>query len=115
MLVRDFEAIDLTLTPILGPRGVAALFQRSVHQARTEHAVLSVMLQASAPTLDLAALGKAIERQPDRAAAEAAAIALLQSFHDLLASLIGQALASRLLGPAWSLPTLPTASQDPPP
>ena len=63
--------------------------------------------------LFLVALVTAIERQPHRADAVAAATALLRAFHDLLASLIGQPLTERLLDPVWAPPGPPPAQDIP--
>ena len=113
VLARDFQAIQRILTPILGPRGVAALYHRSLHKARADHPWLAGPLENASPTLDLVALVTAIERQPHRADAVAAATALLRAFHDLLASLIGQPLTERLLDPVWAPPGPPPAQDIP--
>ena len=100
-LARILQAIETTLTPILGIRGVAALVQRSLHVARIAHPWLAEPIEVAQPTLDLAALRSAVASR-DRAEAQAAAMAVLQSFHDLLASLIGGPLTERLLEPVWA-------------
>lgn len=111
VLVRDFQNIEQLLTPILGPRGVAALYQRSLHLTRATHPWLAQPAEIAQPAIDLMALRTLFEQQ-DRTAAAAAATALLQSFHDLLASLIGHPLTERLLGPVWAHSPGPTAAQD---
>jgi hypothetical protein len=100
-LARIVQDIASALTPILGSRGVAALYQRALHLARARHAWLADPAEAAQPTLDLFALKAAFARQ-DHAEAAAAATALLGSFHDLLASLIGDVLCARLLDPVWA-------------
>jgi len=100
-LVRIVQEIASVLTPILGSRGVAALYQRALHVARSRHPWLAESVEVVQPTIDLVAL-KAAFAQQDRTEATAAATAVLHSFHDLLASLIGGALCERLLDPVWA-------------
>ena len=100
-LARVVQDIAAVLTPILGPRGVAALYQRTLHVTRARHAWLAEPLEVAQPSIDLVALQAAFVRR-DRVEAAAAATALLQTFHDLLASLIGLPLCERLLEPVWA-------------
>ena len=100
-LVRIVQDIEVILEPLLGVRGVAALYQRSLHLARIRHPWLTDPVEIAQPTIDLAALPAAFARE-GRAEAAVGALAVLQSFHDLLASLIGHALSTRLLDPVWA-------------
>jgi hypothetical protein len=100
-LARVVQDLAAVLTPILGVRGVAALYQRTLHLTRARHAWLAEPLEVAQPAIDLVALQAAFVRR-DRDEAAAAATALLQSFHDLLASLIGLPLCERLLDPVWA-------------
>ena len=100
-LARFVQDIAAVLTPLLGARGVAALYQRALHVTRARHAWLAEPLEVAQPVVDLLALQAAFARQ-DRDEAAAAATALLQSFDDLLASLIGRPLSQRLLDPVWA-------------
>jgi hypothetical protein len=113
-LVRIVQEIAAVLTPFLGARGVAALYQRALHVARAHHAWLAGAVEIAQPTLDLIALKAAFARQ-DRAEAAAAATTVLHCFHDLLASLIGSALCERLLDPVWAHPLRRRTAQDTPP
>ena len=97
-VVRDIAAV---LTPILGSRGVAALYQRTLHVTRARHAWVAGPQEVAQPIIDLVALQAAFARQ-DRGEAAAAATAVLHAFHDLLASLIGEPLCERLLDPVWA-------------
>lgn len=95
--------LEAALTPIIGPRGVAALIQRSLHLASDVHPWLSARQPGGAETLDSAALVSLLaQRSSDDAAA--AADTFLQTFHGLLTSLIGGSLTERLLRPAWGPP-----------
>ena len=109
-LARVLRDIEKVLTPILGTRGVAALYQRSLHVTRASHAWLADPAEAAQPTLDLQALETTFARQ--RGDHAAAANALLQSFHELLTSLIGRPLTERLLAPVWERAPDGTDSQD---
>jgi hypothetical protein len=65
------------LAPVIGVRGVDAMFRHSLHLARLEDS--------------------------DPAAAQAASLTLLMTFTGLLESMIGTALMERLLAPVWGL------------
>lgn len=95
-----WEEIDDALTPILGPRGVAALYQRSLHLAAVAYPGLAARDESDPPAVGPAALKAALARRGSTAAA-IAGNAFLQTFHDLLASLIGPSLSGRLLRAAW--------------
>jgi hypothetical protein len=113
-LVRLVQDIAAVLTPILGSRGVAALYQRTLHVTRSSHAWVAGPQEIAQHIIDLVALQAAFARQ-DRDEAAAAATALLHAFHDLLASLIGEPLCQRLLDPVWAhFPRRPTV-KDPTP
>ena len=91
-----WRELELTLAPVLGQRGVAALYRRSLHLVAVAHPWLPAVEQDPMLTMDLAPLREAMSRQGNAAAAAASAD-LLQTFHDLLASLVGSSLAERLL------------------
>lgn len=103
--------IDAVLSPILGRRGVAALMHRSLRVASVAHPWLMIARREGHPTsFDPAALTASVLVQ-DFAAAAAGAGALIRTFCDLVASLIGPSLTERLLGPilsgATSAPPVP--------
>ncbi len=96
-----WHEIDEALHPIIGRRGVAALYYRSLTLTVASHAWLVVGPPgAPAAAIDPTALKAALATQ---AAAEALAGggALFQSFHALLASLVGASLTDRLLRSVW--------------
>jgi hypothetical protein len=93
-------AIDAALSPILGQRGIAALYQRSLHLVRAEHSWLAAAHDAESMPQSMGALHRSLSRQSGPNAA-AATGALLQAFHDLVTNLIGLSLAERLLRPVW--------------
>jgi hypothetical protein len=107
---RDMEAL---LRPIIGQRGVRAIYQRSVHAASAAHPWLAPQAQDPAGEMDLAALQSLFAKQPAPQAL-ACANALLLGFHGILSSLIGPSLTSRLLQVAWGAPAAGMPTQDHP-
>ncbi len=105
--------IDIALSPIIGQRGVAALYKRSLYVLGASHPGLAVLHEGVQATMDLDALRAAIASQGD-AEARAGAVALLHSFHDLMNSLVGSSLTERLLHPVWELPASVATEQDSP-
>ncbi|MBY0410922.1 MAG: hypothetical protein K2Q97_12540 [Burkholderiaceae bacterium] len=105
--VARWESMVNALTPVLGQRGVAALYRRTLHVAGRTHPCLLQAFEVTEP-IGFAPLHKVLLEQPaDRAAM--ATDASIQTFHDLLNSLIGIPLTQKLLGSLWS----PTFSGSP--
>lgn len=100
--------IDLSLHPVIGHRGVAALYNRSLKLTAAAYPWLAAGHRGALATVDSSALRAALVL---RTAPEAGAggCAFFHSFHALLASLVGPALTSRLLRTVWARP-----SGDPP-
>lgn len=100
--VATWRSIDAVLSPIIGQRGVAALYKRSLYLSRGDHPWLVVAAEDTPPQPDdFATLHRALAKQTSVNAA-AANGALLTTFSDLLTSLIGTALTERLLQSVWS-------------
>jgi len=95
--------IDAALAPVIGQRGVAALFKRTLFLARPTHDWLAGAQENTALPDVFAALRVTLRQQTSSNAA-AAHILLLETFVDLLTRLIGEALTERLLGPVWDRP-----------
>ena len=102
----QWREVFAALVPIIGQRGVAALFKRSLHLRQAEHPFLSLPAH---PPDDFVALRAALLQQT-AGVAKAANGALLRTFVDLLGRLIGTALTERLIGfaqiPASAIPTV---------
>ncbi|MEJ8837390.1 hypothetical protein [Ramlibacter sp. AN1133] len=96
--VAAWEEIGTRLAPVLGRRGVAALYRRSVHLTLARYPWLAPAYEAPTQVADLAALHAALEAQ-DAPVAEAASAELLANFRALLITLIGDTLTARLLAP----------------
>ncbi len=107
--------IEATLHPIVGHRGVAAMFHRSLSLAGSGHAWLHLIKPDGLAAVDTQALHAALAQQTP-ADASTGATALLQTFYNLLASLVGSALTARLLADVWAgaapLPPSTPSAQD---
>jgi hypothetical protein len=110
-IASTWQEIDAALTPIIGQRGVAALYKRSLYLTAATHPWLGATHQSVQPTLDLAAL-RSVFAQQTSADAAAGGSALLQTFHELLASLVGPSLTERLLRSVWADSSSGSPAQD---
>ncbi|GAB3346700.1 hypothetical protein [Lysobacter tyrosinilyticus] len=100
-IVSAWQEIEAVLSPIVGQRGVAMLFKRSLYLIGPDHPWLAGMHEGVPTAVDLAAL-KSVFAQQNSTDAAAAGSAFLLTFHDLLASLVGPALTEQLLRPVWA-------------
>jgi hypothetical protein len=98
--VRDIETV---LRPVIGPTGFDALYSRCVYLAGLDHPWLTDAREPLQTPVDLGALLPVLARQTSADAA-AGGVALLQTFNDLLATLIGRALSLHLLGSVGQSP-----------
>ena len=102
------DEIERALAPIVGRRGVEALFERSLQLAMALDAPATEGGGAGVVQLRQHGLQRhRVRAGLDRAAALAGAF--LTEFQSLLASLVGPALTERLLRPVW-----PPPAGDPP-
>lgn len=115
VIVVLWQQIEVVLAPIVGQRGVAALYKRSLYLATAAHPWLELQEDPQA-TPDLVALKSAISEQRS-ADATAGGVAMLRAFHTLLTSLIGSSLSGQLLDAVWTHPSPSSGSsaQDPSP
>jgi hypothetical protein len=99
----DMEA---ALSPVLGRRGVAALYKRSLHLNVAAYPWLALVPESTdeATAIDLMPLRSMLGRQSGADAAEAGA-ALIHTFIGLLNSLMGVSLSERLLDSVWAPPS----------
>ena len=98
------------LHPILGRRGVAAIYRRSLLLNRATHAWLA-SLPDTPDAIDIQALASALSARPPQQAL-AASDDLLRTFHQLLTTLIGASLTDRLLRSVWTPPSGAPPDQD---
>jgi len=99
-VAENMHAIHLALAPIIGDRGVSALYRRSLLLAARDVPGAPSFHAAADADNDYATLQSALAQQ---AAADAAVIAqaLFSHLYTILASLIGAALTERLLHPMF--------------
>lgn len=100
-MVATWQEIDAALTPIIGSGGVAALYKRSLYLTAAAHPWLAGTREGAQAAIDPAAL-KSVIAQQSSADAAIGSNALLQTFHQLLGSLIGPSLTERLLRSVWA-------------
>ena len=99
-----WQRVAAQLTPVIGARGVDVLFRRSLHVTGAEFPWLIVAGDGG----HIAALIDELKARfaaHDPATATTASYALLVTFTELLASMIGGALTDRLLDPVWVPPS----------
>ncbi len=113
-MVWAWRDINVVLVPIIGQRGVAALYNRSLHLTAKAFPWLTVVPADNEASIDLDAL-HALLNLHGVATATASGEALLRSFRDLLATLIGVSLTERLLLPVWEKYLNAFPVQDPSP
>ena len=106
-----WEEVDDALTPIIGAQGVVALFRRSVHVTAASHRWLTAERDGGQPVMQPASLTAVIALQ-SRNDAAAGGSAFLQTFYELLSSLVGPSLTERLLRAAWTHSSSGTPAQD---
>lgn len=114
LMLSTWEAIGCALRPVIGQRGFTALYQRCLHRNAAMHAWLVDVCRAPDQPADLTVLRHA-QAEQSCVEAVAAGTTLLQSFHQLLAGLIGHSLTDRLLRPAWEASLGDSSKQEPPP
>lgn len=110
VVCQDFEK---ALAPIVGSGGVAALYQRSLYLAKTTHDWIDLSSEAAASRADFSSL-RALLAQQTEEAARAGGTEVLETFSQLLVSLIGFSLSEQLLAAVWIQPTTGPPVQDAP-
>lgn len=108
--VAAWRAIDAALAPIVGRRGIAALYKRSLHLVLTDYPWLAAAYEGALEPGDFDSLRAALSQQT-AANAATAQDAMLQTFQDLLDNLIGRSLTQRLLQSVWDQPSSGEAVQ----
>ena len=94
--VSVWRDVNAALSPVIGHRGVAALYKRSLYLTQAAHACLALVHEGDLLPGDFSALRAALSQQTTQDAA-AAHGAVLQAFYDLLTNLIGASLTEQLL------------------
>lgn len=113
-IVSTWEEIQAALGPIIGPASVALLYKRSLHLIGPAHPWLADANAGLRTAMDLAALKSVLVQQTGVHAA-AAGGEILQTFYELLASLVGPSLTDQLLRSVWANTFSGPPAQDPTP
>ncbi|TDR48647.1 hypothetical protein DFR29_101269 [Tahibacter aquaticus] len=113
VVVAVYREIEGALTPIVGPGGVVALYQRSLHLAKATHHWIDISSPAQTPRVDFSTLRTLLAQQTDETAL-AGGVEILERFSRLLVSLIGLSLSEQLLGAVWIQPPAGSPVQDAP-
>ena len=98
-IVAVWGEIDQALKPILGQRGVIALYKRSRFLCALQYPCLADIDISVRPDMRLSELKPLLAQHHDLASA--AGNTFFQIFHELLTSLVGASLTERLLRPVW--------------
>lgn len=106
-----WQTLHISLSPIIGQRGMTALFRRSLYLTHDRHSWLTPVCDTAAGQDVLDSLRSTLLLQAE-AEAEAAHCALLGNFQDLLATLIGASLTDRLMRPVLDNTSSGSAVQD---
>jgi hypothetical protein len=111
LTIGSWREVEAALVPIVGQRGLAALYERSLHLSRIHHPWLAAVPEWTEPRMDLESLNTVLLQQ-ESAAAAAGGGAHLQALYELLGSLIGLPLTERILSSIWSAPLSGSAALD---
>jgi hypothetical protein len=102
-VVATWHAINDALAPVIGGKGVEALYGRSLYLVREAHPWLAALSREGNGGMDLVRLAAALEQQDSFTAAGAAGDQFV-CLCELLRSLIGPSLTGQLLRSAWDNP-----------
>lgn len=110
-IVSKWKEIDTALTPILGQQGVAALYKRSLYLTSPVYPWLAGTHEGVVNAMDLTTL-EAVFAQQSSAVAASGGDLLLQTFYEVLTSLVGPSLTERLLRSIWANSSSGSPAQD---
>jgi hypothetical protein len=102
-----WRLVQAQLVPVIGARGLAVLYRRALHQTAADFPWMVACVDGGALADPLPSLTTCLAAQAAVPATEAAG-AMLVTFAELLAALIGESLTERLLAPVWARPSLPS-------
>jgi hypothetical protein len=94
--VARWRQIDIALTPIIGRRGIVAIYKKALNLTHVDFPWLAAVSEDDTSFDNFVHLLAALEQQTS-ATIVAANLALHRAFNSLLVSLIGESLSERLL------------------
>lgn len=101
----EWRHIKRSLAPIIGQRGIAAVFNRALYLASLLYPFLAVALEDNLLASNFESLEAALSQEETDLAAEANQY-FYQCFQELVSSLVGESLSLRLLA------SIPTSAAD---
>jgi hypothetical protein len=107
-----WQQVASQLVPVIGARGVDALFSRSLHLTSKAFPCLAMAANDGNSASLLGSLKMRLADLETTTATEASH-ALLVTFIESLETLIGESLTQRLLGPVWAPPPEVSAEESP--
>lgn len=107
-LCQDTERV---LTPIIGPVGVGAIYQRSLHLAKVAYPWIDIVPSQPATAADFSVFRTLLSQQTAQAAL-AGGTEVLEAFFRLLVSLVGFSLSEQLLAAVWTDSATGSSAQD---
>ncbi|MEO8767785.1 MAG: hypothetical protein ABI363_05520 [Nitrosospira sp.] len=99
-----WERLAAQIISIVGDEGFSSLYARCIFLSRSKYPWLSVSQLTPSADRQFAELKTSLEGQTPAQASEANSL-LLINFTNILASLIGEQLTTRILGLAWGIDT----------
>lgn len=111
-VVSTWQRISDALAPVIGQRGVAALYKRSIHLTIPGNPWIAACTGSMPDTMDLSVLRTVLARQAGVEAASGGG-ALLAALRELVGTLIGPKLTEQLLASVWAKLFSGTSAQDP--
>jgi hypothetical protein len=102
---------ERALTPIIGPVGVGALYQHSLHLAKVAYPWIDIIPTRPATAADFSVFHTLLAQQTAETAL-AGGKEVLEAFFRLLVSLIGFSLSEQLLAAVRTDPAPDTSAQD---
>ncbi len=106
-----WNEIDDALTPVIGARGLVALYRRTLHLTAAAYPGLASGADGLLAAVEPVQLRALVARQSSEQAAKLASAFLLE-FNGLVGSLIGPSLTGRLLRAVWLPPSSGPSAQD---
>ncbi len=108
-----WRSVTEQIAPVIGVRGFDVLFGRALHKTSATFPWLEVARNRGGSAGMLPGLIACLARQDTSTAAEASGT-LLFTFTEMLATLIGESLTTRLLAPVWASPSSSSGQESAP-
>jgi hypothetical protein len=105
-----WRLVAAQLAPVIGARGLEVLFRRALHKTTAAFPWIAADLESGGIATPLPSIAQCLAGQDPAVAAEASYTMLL-TFTELLMTLIGEPLTTRLLAPVWASPLLSSGQE----